>query len=321
MKIIYNSPEDFLTENLWLIPTIRENTLELNENGTFKVVNNIPIIRSLATPSLSKTISRLIYLIKDKMVMFKKIEKADWLKNLFNYMHEKYFNKANNNYYRAKKAWYRMIGDLFEDIKNWNFKKVRGKVISLLRVLSPILVFDVHNITKWNHTKTFAKFIEELTKNDIVVIIRCPIEAIDYAKKLLFIPKENLKIKFIDFTIPLTDEAIEVFKELEKIKASEYVFYSPQKNKPISETTLRKYQNNIAIEHNITKQTLHGIRHTFATLTRQYLQKEHNIQDEVIEIALQHLDKNRIRAVYNHYDYFKERKELLNLWNEFLNNL
>jgi integrase len=99
------------------------------------------------------------------------------------------------------------------------------------------------------------------------------------------------------------------------------VFYSPQKNKPISETTLRKYQNNIAIEHNITKQTLHGIRHTFATLTRQYLQKEHNIQDEVIEIALQHLDKNRIRAVYNHYDYFKERKELLNLWNEFLNNL
>jgi len=146
-------------------------------------------------------------------------------------------------------------------------------------------------------------------------------ENIDYTKKLLFIPKENLKIKFIDFAIPLTDEAIEVFKELEKIKASEYVFYSPQKNKPISETTLRKYQNNIAIEHNITKQTLHGIRHTFATLTRQYLQKEHNIQDEVIEIALQHLDKNRIRAVYNHYDYFKERKELLNLWNEFLNNL
>jgi len=46
-----------------------------------------------------------------------------------------------------------------------------------------------------------------------------------------------------------------------------------------------------------------------------------NIQDEVIEIALQHLDKNHIRAVYNHYDYFKERKELLELWENFLFNL
>ncbi|EHP87217.1 hypothetical protein [Methanotorris formicicus] len=193
MKIIYNSPEDFLTEKLWLIPTIRENTLELNENGDFKVVNNISIIRTLATPSLRKTISRLIYLIKDKMTMFKNIEKANWLKNLFNYIYEKYFDKANNNYYRAKKAWYRMMGDLFEDINNWNFKKVRGKVISLLKVLNPILVFDVHNITKWNHTKTFVKFIEELTKNDIVIIIRCPIEAIDYAKKLF----KNAKINTI----------------------------------------------------------------------------------------------------------------------------
>jgi len=147
-------------------------------------------------------------------------------------------------------------------------------------------------------------------------------EHIDFDKKVLFIPRDNLKVKKVDLKIPLTDEAIKTFRELEKTKAADYVFYSSNnRKKPISETSLRKFQKDISKKHNITYETLHGIRHTFSTLTRQYLQREHNIQDEVIEIALQHLDKNHIRAVYNHYDYFKERKELLELWENFLFNL
>jgi len=146
-------------------------------------------------------------------------------------------------------------------------------------------------------------------------------EHIDFDNKVLFVPRDNLKIKTIDFKIPLTDEAIKTFGELEKIKASDYVFYSSNNhNKPISEASLRKFQKDISKKYDITYETPHGIRHTFATLIRQYLQREHNIADEVIEIAMQHLDKNHIRAVYNHYDYFKERKELLELWENFLLN-
>jgi len=147
-------------------------------------------------------------------------------------------------------------------------------------------------------------------------------EHIDFENRTLFIPRENLKVKSEDIKIPLGDEALATFKELEKIKAGDYVFYSSNlKTKPISETSLRKFQKDIAQKYNISYQSLHGIRHTFASLTREYIQREHNISDEVIEISLQHTDKNRIREVYNHYDYFKERKELLNLWSEFLLNL
>ena len=147
-------------------------------------------------------------------------------------------------------------------------------------------------------------------------------EHIDFDNKILFVPRDNLKIKAVDFKIPLTDEAIKTFRELEKVKVSDYVFYSSNNHKkPISETALRKFQQDIAKKHNITYESLHGIRHSFSSLTRQYLQREHNIQDEVIEISLQHLDKNKIRAVYNHYDYFKEKKELLELWESFLNSL
>jgi integrase len=147
-------------------------------------------------------------------------------------------------------------------------------------------------------------------------------EHIDFDNKVLFVPRENLKVKAVDFKIPLNDEAVNTFKELAAVKQGEYVFYSStNKNKPISETALRKLQKEIAAAHNISYQSLHGIRHTFSTLTRNYLQEKHNIRDEAIEIALQHLDKNQIRAVYNHYDYFKERQELLKLWADFLNSL
>ena len=119
-------------------------------------------------------------------------------------------------------------------------------------------------------------------------------EHIDYENKILYVPKENLKIKTIDITVPLTDEAIKTFKELEKYRASDYVFYSPVNRKnPISETSLRKHQQNIAKKHGITYQSLHGIRHTFGTLTRKY-EDIHGVKDIVIELGLQHNDKTTI---------------------------
>ncbi len=183
MNMIYNVAEDFLTGDIWILPTDRDNLLELNENGCIKLVRNIPVLRILATPSIKKTVSRLAYTIKDKMTMFKG-ETSGWMKNLINYLHKTYFDKKSNNYYKAKKAWYRFIGDLFKNIRDWEFNKVRGKIIALLRILNPVLVFDIHNTTKWNYTTSFVKFIKELKKNNITVVLRCPLESMDHVKEL-----------------------------------------------------------------------------------------------------------------------------------------
>ncbi|AAB98776.1 TPA: transcriptional regulator [Methanocaldococcus jannaschii] len=172
MKIIKAVPEEFLN-GLYLIPTDRGNLLELDENGNFEVVNNIAIIRVLATPNLKKAIAKIVYQIKDKYYLFKNHKKANWLKNLLEYMNNKIeFDK----YYRAKKAWYRGIGDLFRNIRKWEFEKVVGKIISLLKVLNPIVVFDVHDIRKWHYRKSFINFVKELRKNSISVVIRYPID-------------------------------------------------------------------------------------------------------------------------------------------------
>ncbi|ACV24851.1 hypothetical protein [Methanocaldococcus fervens] len=172
MKIIKAVPEEFLN-GLYLIPTDRGNLLKLDENGSFEIINNIPIIRVLVTPNLKKTISKIVYQIKDKYYLFKNHEKANWLKNLLEYINDKIeFDK----YYKAKKAWYRGIGDLFKNIRKWEFGKVIGKSISLLKVLNPIIVFDIHDIRKWHYKKSFIKFVKELRKSNLSVVIRYPID-------------------------------------------------------------------------------------------------------------------------------------------------
>jgi hypothetical protein len=195
MNLIYQTASDFLTNDIWIIPTNRKNILELYESGEIKLFNKIPTIRVLATPSLKKTISRLIYTIKDKMVLFnnKNGGNENTSINIFNYLDNIYFKTPNKNYYRAKKAWYRFIGDLFEDINNWNFKKVIAKTIMLLKILNPVLVFDVHDVSKWNHITGFKKFINMLHKHNISIVLRCPVESLSQIKRTF----ENSKINNI----------------------------------------------------------------------------------------------------------------------------
>ncbi len=165
--IIKDIPEEFFN-GLYLFPTHRENILE--EGGEF-YFNKFPIFRVLGTPNIKKIILRLAFLLKDKYYLVNK--NSGWFENLFNYIVEKkYFKK----HYRAKKAWFKAIKEFFINIKNWDFYKVRGKLLAILKSINPIIVLDIHDIRKWNYKKSFIRFVKELRKNNISVVLRYPIE-------------------------------------------------------------------------------------------------------------------------------------------------
>ncbi|WP_459201572.1 transcriptional regulator [Methanococcus sp. CF] len=191
MEIIYNKPEIYATNDIWIQPVSRSSVLESNVVGNCKLIHNIPVLRVLGSPSLKKTVLNILHVLKDKMTLFnpknsendgKSNEKIEGMNNIFKYLNDTYFDKSVNNYYRAKKAWYRVIGDLFEDINTWNFNKVMGKLITILKVLNPILVIDLHDISKWNHLKTFQRFVQFLKNEGINLVLRCPFEAYSYLK-------------------------------------------------------------------------------------------------------------------------------------------
>ncbi|WP_236610564.1 transcriptional regulator [Methanocaldococcus villosus] len=175
MRLIKYFPEEF-KNGLYLIPTDKDNISEENKI----LIGDSVIIKVFSTPNVKKTLSKILYIIKDKYYLFKDINKAVWLKNFLNYVNKKiYFD----NYYRAKKAWFRLIKDLFKDLEK-DFNRFMGKFINILKVLNPILVFGLHDIRKWNYKKGFINFIKYLRKHNISIVLRYPLEAHGLIKSL-----------------------------------------------------------------------------------------------------------------------------------------
>jgi len=59
------------------------------------------------------------------------------------------------------------------------------------------------------------------------------------------------------------------------------------------------------------------MRSTFSTIANE----SQNFSADVIEAALAHQDKNRVRAVYARTDYFEQRVHLMRWWSNYLDAL
>ena len=62
--------------------------------------------------------------------------------------------------------------------------------------------------------------------------------------------------------------------------------------------------------------TIHGIRSTASTIMN-----EEKIRPDVIEKLLAHSSSNPVRAAYNRYDYLDERREALQWWADYLDDI
>jgi len=61
----------------------------------------------------------------------------------------------------------------------------------------------------------------------------------------------------------------------------------------------------------------HGFRTSFSTIAYEK-QKEHGFSAEVIEAQLAHAIGNTVTRAYMRSDFLKERRKLLEWWEEFL---
>ena len=69
--------------------------------------------------------------------------------------------------------------------------------------------------------------------------------------------------------------------------------------------------------------TSHGFRAMFSTIAHEKV-KEHCFHSDIIESCLAHAETNRVKAAYNReskYKYFEEKKELMQWWADWLDNL
>ncbi len=136
----------------------------------------------------------------------------------------------------------------------------------------------------------------------------------DFKADLWLIPKERMKMRR-PHLVPLSMQVKSLLLELKSITGwGKYVF--PGRNdahKPMSEASINQVIKRIGYAG---KATGHGFRHTMSTVLH-----EKGFSSAWIETQLAHADRNTIRGTYNHAQYLDGRREMLQWYSNYLDEL
>ncbi len=126
------------------------------------------------------------------------------------------------------------------------------------------------------------------------------------------IPAERMK-KRRNHLVPLSKQSMAVLDELRPFTGdSQFIFPSLRsKTRPISDATVNAALRRMGYAQ--SELTGHGFRAMFSTIAN-----EHQWPSDVIELQLAHVDKNSVRAAYNHAELLDKRRELLQWWGDWL---
>jgi integrase len=137
---------------------------------------------------------------------------------------------------------------------------------------------------------------------------------IDWDKAEWRIPAERMKMKELHI-VPLSKQAITVLRDLEKFTGfRQHVF--PNEQTPgtfMSENTMLYALYRMGYH---SRATGHGFRSTASTILN-----EHGFPPDVIERQLAHTERNAVRAAYNHAQYLPVRRQMMQWWADYLDEV
>ena len=128
------------------------------------------------------------------------------------------------------------------------------------------------------------------------------------------IPAERMKMRD-PHIVPLSKQAVAILMELQKHSGNrEHLF--PNQNKPsifMSENTMLFALYRMGYH---SKATGHGFRSTASTILN-----ENGFTPDVIERQLAHMERDKVRAAYNHAQYLPERRKMMQWWADYLDKV
>jgi integrase len=138
---------------------------------------------------------------------------------------------------------------------------------------------------------------------------------IDLDKAEWKIPGEKMKMGS-PHIVPLSRQAIEVLKEIKPLTGrGRYVFPGLRTvERPMSENTILSALRNMGYAKE--EMSGHGFRAMASTLLH-----EQGWPSDIIERQLAHVERNTVKAAYNHAQYLPERKEMMQAWADYLDRL
>ncbi|EMM7989443.1 TPA: tyrosine-type recombinase/integrase [Morganella morganii] len=137
---------------------------------------------------------------------------------------------------------------------------------------------------------------------------------IDLEKGIWEIPAEVMKMKR-PHVVPLSKQVVELFNSLKPLSGHyELVFIGRNDHrKPISKESVNQVIELLGYKGRLTG---HGFRHTMSTILH-----EKGFNSAWIETQLAHIDKNAIRGTYNHAQYMDGRREMMQWYADYMDEL
>lgn len=137
----------------------------------------------------------------------------------------------------------------------------------------------------------------------------------DLARAEWRLPAERMKMR-VPHIVPLARQALQVLLELQPITgAGRYVFPSLRSAaRPMSENAITAALRRMGYSGG--EMTWHGFRSLASTQLN-----EHDWNRDWIETQLAHGERDKIRAAYNYAKYLPRRKEMMQWWADYLDEL
>jgi integrase len=141
---------------------------------------------------------------------------------------------------------------------------------------------------------------------------------IDFAKAEWRIPADRMKMREVHI-VPLSRQAVAILKSLYVISGHrEFLF--PNRRDPrrcITATTLNRALERMGfLGEGSIGFSAHGFRATASTMLN-----EAGFRSDVIERQLAHQDRNKVRASYNHAQYMDERRVMMQVWADMIDDI
>jgi len=137
---------------------------------------------------------------------------------------------------------------------------------------------------------------------------------VDFTAGVWTVPAERMKMDQ-DHLVPLSHQALAVLERVRPLTgAGDLVFPSPSKPKrPLTANALLMMLRRMGYQTG--EITAHGFRATFSTTMNEL-----GHQPDVIERALAHVAKDKVRAAYHRATYLDERRDLLQSWADLVDS-
>jgi integrase len=137
---------------------------------------------------------------------------------------------------------------------------------------------------------------------------------IDFKDSEWRLPAETTKMRTLHI-VPLAKQTIQLLKELHKLSGthpSGLLFPNQQRRKHVmmSENTVNHALNRMGYKGRLVG---HGFRSLASTTLN-----EMGVSPDVIERQLAHMERNGVRAAYNHAEYLTERRKMMQTWADYL---